>query len=389
MRIKDFAVRCLTFLAGRLPAKRGLWLFGAWGGDLYADNSKYLMQYVCREKKDVRAVWITRNRQVIRKLRAQGTTCYGRYSLRGIWCCLRAEACFVTYSTQDVNSIIDPKKTMVFDLWHGLGVKDTKWVDENGEPPKAEDYAHMREYRWFGTSPYFTDTLSAEYFADKDKFYITGFPRNDTFVHKPRAACMEALRQRYPGKKFVIYMPTHRNFGADENAVLSRDSLTEADALLRARDIMMVLKPHYYELALVKPFEGSFTNIVVAADPAVWGDPYEYLHYFDGVISDYSSVTSDFICSGKPAVLFPYDIEHYKTHDGGILPIFWEAPAGPSCYTWAEVISTMSDLFVNDTWAERRERCRRIYHQYNDGLNCRRAYETAVQILAQKGKENL
>ena len=389
MQIKTAAIQVLMSISRRLPPKRGLWLFGAWAGNLYSDNPKYLLQYIRAKKKDVRPVWITKNLQVLRKLKEEGIECCSRYSIKGLWLSLRAEACFVTYSTQDVNPIIDPNKTTVFELWHGLGVKDTKWVDKDGNPPKAEDFLDMREYRWFGTSPYFTDTLSAEYFADKDKFYITGFPRNDTFVQKPRAPFMEALLKKHPGKKFVIYMPTHRNFGTETNPVLSRDSLTEADALLRDRDIMMVLKPHYYELSAVKGFESCFTNILLASDPAVWGDPYEYLHYFDGIISDYSSVTSDFICSGKPAVLFPYDIEHYKQYDGGILPIFWEVPAGPSCYTWAEVISTMSDLFVKDSWAERREHCRKIYHQYNDGLNCQRAYETAVRILAEKGKKNV
>ena len=387
MSFKKCAIRVLTFLSGRLPARKGLWLFGAWAGNLYSDNPKYLMQYVRAEQKSIRAVWITRNKQVLRRLRAEGIECCDRYSLKGIWCSLRAEACFVTYSTQDVNPVIDPEKTMVFDLWHGLGVKDTKWVDENGEPPKAEDYLFMKEYRWFGTSPYFTETLSAEYFAGKNKFYITGFPRNDTFVRRPKAPFMEELLQKYPGRKFIIYMPTHRNFGAESNPVLSKDSLMEADALLRERDLMMVLKPHYYELSAVKGFEHCFTNILTASDPAVWGDPYEYLHYFDGLVSDYSSVTSDFICSGKPAVLFPYDMEHYRKYDGGLLPIFWEAPAGPSCYTWAEVISAMSGLLTNDTWAERRESCRKIYHQYNDGLNCERAYRTAQKILSERGKQ--
>lgn len=389
MQIKKYAIRFLTFLSGILPAKKGVWLFGAWAGDLYSDNPKYLLKYIREEKKDVRAIWITKNEQVLQKLRQEGVACYSRYSIKGIYYSLVAEACFVTYSVQDVNPIINPKKTTVFDLWHGLGVKDTKWVDENGNPPKAEDYLFMREYRWFGTSPYFTDTLSAEYFVDKEKFYITGFPRNDTFVRKPDASFMEEIRRKYPDRKLVIYMPTHRNFGEESNPALSRDSLSEADALLRKQNIMMVLKPHYYELNAVKMFADCFTNILIASDPAIWGDPYEYLHYFDGLISDYSSVTSDFICSGKPAVLFPYDIEHYMKHDGGLLPIFWNVPAGPSCYTWEEVITTMSGLLKNDTWAEKREKCRKVYHQYNDGRNCERAYETAKRILAQRGEQGV
>jgi len=37
----------------------------------------------------------------------------------------------------------------------------------------------------------------------------TGFPRNDTFISKPKNTFMENFRKEYPGCKIIIYMPTH------------------------------------------------------------------------------------------------------------------------------------------------------------------------------------
>ena len=115
---------------------------------------------------------------------------------------------------------------------------------------------------------------------------------------------------------------------------------------------------------------------------------YTYLHYFDLLISDYSSVLTDFMCTGKPVVLFPYDIEDYTNGDAGLNDYFWEIPGGPLCYTWDEVLEQSSALLENDTWKEERERCRVQYHYYNDGKNCERVYNMTLKILG-KYKEKV
>ena len=364
-----------------IPKKEKLWVFGTWDGKLYSDNSKYLFEYISENCPEIDAIWITREKNVYKEVKEKGYKCCMYNKMDGIWSALRSQAAFVTCSTHDISPFINSKKTQVFNLWHGLGVKDVKWVDKNGNLPSAKTMAYMQEYIWFGTSQYFTETLSMQYFADKSKFYVTGFPRNDVFVTRPENRVMEKFMEKYKDKKLVIYMPTHRNFGKDENPFINKEMFEEVDQYLLQNNMIMVYKPHIRELENLLPYVKNYKNIVFATDTDMWGDPYSYLYYFDGLISDYSSVASDFICSGKPVVLFPYDLEHYKNKDGGILPIFWKLPTGPSCYSWKDVIDTMRELLENDTWKERREQCREYYHQFNDGQNCKRAYEMATEIL--------
>lgn len=39
-----------------IPKNKNIWVFGAWRGQLYADNAKYLFEYVTENKKDIRPI---------------------------------------------------------------------------------------------------------------------------------------------------------------------------------------------------------------------------------------------------------------------------------------------------------------------------------------------
>ena len=46
-----------------VPKKKGIWIFGAWKGKKYGDNSKYLFEYINKNVTEIRPIWLTRNRQ--------------------------------------------------------------------------------------------------------------------------------------------------------------------------------------------------------------------------------------------------------------------------------------------------------------------------------------
>ncbi len=50
------------FLFGLAPKKKNLWLFGAWAGNRYADNSAVFYEYLLRET-DQEVVWCTKNKE--------------------------------------------------------------------------------------------------------------------------------------------------------------------------------------------------------------------------------------------------------------------------------------------------------------------------------------
>lgn len=378
-RLKKGLYNCLPLFSIFFPKKKNLWVFGAWQGKQYSDNSKYLFEYVVKYHPEINAVWITRDNSIFENITRQGMKCAKRTSIKGILYVLRAKIAFETEGNQDISPFLNNSRTVTVQLWHGMGFKSMNW--HGGASHNRSQYL---KFHWIATSDLYINTFTKLMQIPSELFFMTGYPRNDSFVLKPKNNNMEALRIAHPHKKFIIYMPTHRNFGKDGNNIINIDAFRKIDSELNNHNIIMVYKPHFHELKNFLQYEYEFTNIILAKDKSVWDDVYGYLHYFDLLISDYSSVTTDFMCSGKPVVYFPYDIKEYETDDAGLNDYFYDIPGGPLCYTWDEVLEETKSLLENDTWKEERERCREIYHQFNDGNNCERVYQAVMKIIRAK-----
>ena len=378
--------KLLELLSCLVPKSKKIWIFGAWQGKLYADNTKYMFEYVNANHKSIKAIWITKNDDVVRQVRSMGFKCYKPSSFKGMWYVMRAKVAFETEGNRDIAYFLNSKRTKVIQLWHGMGAKAMKWKDKDGNVniEKKKIIEIMSSYHWISTSELYTNVFNDLLCIPKDRFVITGYPRNDNLVKAPKNEYMESLKEKYNDCKLLMYMPTHRNFGADGNKLINIDELRRVDKMLKDKNLVMVYKPHIHELKNFLSYESEFTNIVMAKDQNVWGDVYSYLHYFDLVISDYSSITTDFMCTGKPVVIFAYDLDDYINGDAGLNDYFWELPGGPICYTWDDVIKKSESLLTNDEWKEERERCRVQYHYYNDGKNCERVYNMVMDILKNK-----
>lgn len=372
-KIKERISRSLKYVSVFFPRKKNLWVFGCWRGKLCADNPKYLFEYVNKNCPDITCVWITRIEEIRKMLCEQGYTCYKRFSIRGILSALMAEAAFMTSSdTDDISPFVNAKKTKVIQLWHGVGAKAMRW--QNLDP---KEVARFNSYTWMATSDAYIDVLHAATGAAKEKFIVTGYPRNDVFINPPVNDAVKNILSGHTADKYVLYMPTHRNFGKKSVNV---DEFYQIDKAFRENNIVMVYKPHFHELKNVLHLESQFTNIILAKDQTIWGDAYSYIHYFDLLIGDYSSISYDFLCAKKPIVQYVYDMEEYKQIDFGLCDYFESMPLGPFCYTWEETIQEVLNLLENDTWYEQREKCRKMFHPFDDGKNCARVYCEVIKL---------
>ena len=378
-KIKVIMTTILPVLSFFVPKKKGLWIFGSWQGRNYSDNSKYMYEYIVNNHPEVNAVWITRNEKIASKLNAEGKIAYMRFSVRGIVACLRAEMAFETEGNQDISPFLNNNKTITIQLWHGFPIKALKWKKENGKR-KMTPAKKMNKYHWISCSPQYTTIMSEILGILPERFVSTGFPRNDTFVNRKENVDILRVFSQYPGKKFVIYMPTHRNFGSKGLIeFINMETFLELDRLLGKNNLIMIYKPHFHEIKKFLKFENQFRNIIFAKD-AMWNDVYSYLHMFDLLISDYSSVLVDFICADKPVIYFPYDIEEYKENDAGLNDFYWTKPVGPMCFSWENVVDTASSLLSEDYWKSNRRKHLSFYQTFNDGQNCERVYQYAFSL---------
>ena len=384
--IKLAVIWLIKLLVRIVPKKKGLWLFGAWKGFAYSDNSKAMFEYICTMHPEIQAVWITRDVQIYNELKNNGFKCEMRDSAKGFLCVLRAECAFETEGNQDISYLLSG--TTVIQLWHGVAPKKADWWirEKRGLANIQKQITfseHLKSF-WMVASEQNRRTMMELIGMDEEQTFVTGYPRNDVFFMKKNTSdIVREISKEYPECKKIIYMPTHRNFGAECN-LFSEEEMLYVDKKLRDNNVVMLFKPHFHEVKKYEHFESKLSNIILAKDQIKYADVYSYIGEFDLLISDYSSIIYDFLCTKKPIVLFPYDLEDFRKGDAGLFDYYEDVPVGPFAFNWQEVMDNVICLLDNDSWKDKREICRKMFHPFDDGMNKQRVFEATKQILSKQ-----
>src|SRR5690554_4212908 len=88
------------FISLLIPKSNSLWIFGAWGGKGFSDNSKYLFLHVLKDLKDVKACWIVKDDALFEEMRVLELPVYKEKSIKGLWYQARAGIVFYSHSVQ-------------------------------------------------------------------------------------------------------------------------------------------------------------------------------------------------------------------------------------------------------------------------------------------------
>ena len=137
----------------------------------------------------------------------------------------------------------------------------------------------------------------------------TGYPRNDV-LRAPDAAQRRAGLRAELGiaddVMAVLYAPTYR-----DDTVNEADSPDGLDLEQLVRRLgpgrTVLLRQHYYLYR--RPVRTGLAGLVDVSDNPDIADLYLAA---DAMVTDYSSAMFDFAVTGKPLLLHPYDLEHYR-----------------------------------------------------------------------------
>ena len=112
----------IYLLSKIIKPNENIWIFGAWFGDKYADNSKYLFEYVNRNCHNIKAIWLSNDSNTVKLVKKKGYKSYKTYSLMGYFYSIFAKYGFVSTGMFDINFI--PTYNMkLINLWHGIPLK--------------------------------------------------------------------------------------------------------------------------------------------------------------------------------------------------------------------------------------------------------------------------
>ena len=367
---------------GCLSKDNKLWVFGSWKGRNYSDNSKELFKYVNEVHKDINAVWIAKNKNVYDEVKREGYKVVLYPSKEAKHLIAHARVNVQTESNEDTGRFrVGGAK--IIQLFHGYGsVKEARLFARMSRIKKriVKIYAdnHAKSY-WMVPSEYFVERLPIIFEADKNKLFVTGQPRIDLLLKKNKIEYFENFICEHKDSKLMFYVPTHRNYGKTQMQFIHEDDWTNLNFFLKKRNIFLFFKPHPLELPKYKTFENQSNIIIVNKIPNT-DDIYEYLHYCDVLISDYSSIATDYLVLDRPIIHYMYDLDTFSSDDMYVDPDN-KFICGPICKTQDELFNAIDAAITNDKYASLRKKVRDLAIKHVDTKNCERVYEKINEIL--------
>ena len=332
-----FLLNFLSFLLEHIlwiiPRKKSKWLFGCMGS--FMDNPKYMFLETIEKHKEINAIWITHKKEDLIHLRRIGLKSYYWLSFKGIYHTLTAKVFICDHHVGNVNQFLSGG-AFFLNLWHGASVKRVRW--------QAPDYVvkkyHLKDESEMRTSFRFKikmwpilfrkpDLLltpstiqKREYFAPmmdvtEDKCIVGVYPRSKLLIEGKDSA-ISFIKKYEPletlqfveslGKyeKTYVYMPTWRNDRRDFIMQAGIDWQYLNDIMSESNSLF-VMKLHPSTKINIDNLK-CYSNICIY--PSV-SDIYTVLPFIDCLITDYSSIYTDFLIMNKEIILYVFDYDEY------------------------------------------------------------------------------
>ena len=373
-----------------VPRKSDIWVMGSWFGKRYSDNSRYIYEHLQQHHKDIRAIWITRDKDIKHALQKENYEVYYANSLKGFWYTCRATVGIFTENITDINPLAASKLLKV-QLWHGIPLKKIVYDDNLHHRIEKSNrlikrlkniktflFPFRNVYQWdivIATSLEVSSIFQSAFRVDSSRVLITGQPRADIILSsQPKIPNLVTnTKNRFPSSRFIAYLPTFRADNRRMLDILSIDQLGKVQYFLESNNMVLFIKMHYVNLNIVSHLDKTKYSRIIFIDEGELADVNYLLPLIDLLITDYSSVFFDYLLLDRPIIFTPFDIKEYLTLDRQMYGDYSELTPGPKCSNWDEVVFELEKYVQGfDNYEKQRSLLLRRFHQYIDINNCER-----------------
>lgn len=391
-----FWVFFYKILSHIIPKDEHSIVFGSWKGELYADNSRYLAEYIDKHYPEYKLYWVG-NKTVEKEIAKYDQNIHflekGKFltSLK----VMRCKYCFVSQKYHiDISKYSLSDGATICYLHHGTPIK--KWGDDGLNKKHSETRfdktydlitSKVVNYDYYASSsPLNSEVLCTAMKScgcNKDKIIPSGTPRNDMLVkYDPQKALeYKSLYSAYLGitgsPVVIMYLPTYRRLdnGTFTFSQLTEDQYAAINELLKKHNAILIEKSHFVGK---ESGERQNSDRIFFADKGV--NVQEMLMFTDVLISDYSGAFLDFSLLDRPIVHFVYDYEFYRDQDSGLYYDISDFNAGAIAKDFNELCLTLSDaLDGKDGYTDRRRYVRNKYMEYEKGNASQNLFETIIK----------
>lgn len=364
-------------------------LFGAMNGRRYGDNSRYVYEWVLKNRDDIRPIWITLDQDVKSQLEKEGKPVRMATSVSGMKALFEAGAAMITNNFYDIalHPLFVPSSLPLIHLTHGMPVKGSA---ENKQQRTAFEEAYKRKRSRLTEAKIHTSKFLMND-PESEVNRVTGYPRNDPLVDPPKNARQQwdAYSSGTESRSTILYAPTWRH-GREPTNFFPFDDVDpeELDDILRQIDAQLLLRPHRNELRMYDSLRTQLENYATQCDRVrlathdEFPDANALLPFVDCLITDYSGIYHDYLLLDRPILFIPYDYEDYEHHNGFRYDYYDHLP-GPAIDDFDEFTTAIKRAIEDDSYyREERRALKTKIHRYDDGESSRRVVELLDELLA-------
>lgn len=388
-----------------LVPKRKDWVgvFGRQDGRLL-DNAKYFFLQSSGKSSDVRVVFVTERRDTAETIR-----CFGRESccypdMNSIWFLLRC----ASFVVDEVSWYRRFRFYLLFraniiQLWHGVPFKWIEleqWKNQLGSLGWASTPVALKVRLFFYKITgrrvrYAAVVTTSEFYRrhsfmpsfDSKIFPVSGYPRNDfaqSLAGKDLELAWSNVDEKIKGslggwkelgRKVVLVAPTFRDSGAAPMK-LDTGSLEFLDQAAEKNNIEFIFKFHPSEIN-TDNISGRHFHICDRES-----DIYPIFPYLSALVTDYSSISMDFLLVDKPLLFFIPNNDDYMEVDRKLQFDPRTMMPGPVVSNWEALLQALLQEWSDDGYREERSSLRA---KTFDGLPQSEAVPKLLALMREQG----
>lgn len=342
-----------------IPKDEKLFLFTAWFGEKYSDNTMFMYEHLLKENK-YKVVWTTKNKDVYKKLLAENRPVVLTNSVKGMWTQIRAKVLLSTVQLEYNQYLL--AKCIYIDLDHGMPFKMAGYTinSNDNEYLYKHDLLAKKYIKYYmsATSYCCAKMMEYQYRIGMEDMILAGRVRHQLFfdetMRKGLNPNIEELKKKY---RIISYLPTHRSCGAVPIDIKEIFDLDYINQICKENDCIFLIKKHFYHRndERIK----GYSNVLDMTGEDV--DTQMLLYQSDALVSDYSSAFIDYLLLERPIILYMYDAKYFLEQERGFFIPFDNL--GLDCVyerdAFNKVIRSVID--GDEGFAEKARKCKSIF----------------------------
>jgi CDP-glycerol glycerophosphotransferase (TagB/SpsB family) len=362
-----------------MPKKKNIWLIGGHNGQLYTDNAKVFHQYILAHHPHIDIYWvIAKNAPAFQKINAKKLH---KGSIKSYLYFYHAE---VTLFSDTLNSDIAPlsfvlplikrfyRRTFKVYLSHGTIVfkKMPTYTGKVGQIKK--DIFHS--YNLAIASSELSKKAMIGYNIQKDNIVIAGSARHDT------------LLQRKATQRSILVSPTWRNWLSTPSSLKDSDFFHHYHRLLvdarlndylETHNIILHFYLHHMFHHHLHAFESLGNDRIHILPPQ--SNIAEIIATSELMVTDYSSICSDFYYLQKPVLFFQFDRDKFITEIGSEIDLKHDTFGDVSFECERLIDKIIASLETGNKLSNLQKEGEKYFIHFTDKENCKRIYHSIIK----------